>query len=133
MTATPADIATLTSNGVTVRTSQATGNAIKALYPNAQPDVGPDGDLPEIETFWNTPAQAQILLDERWGYQKVSAPPHVGVEIQESAGIGSTVPVTPKVPSMRAIDDGVALDQTLRLRSYAQDTGRDRYSLELLK
>lgn len=128
MTAQPADIAALLNDGVALLTDQTAGAAIKKL--NA--DALPTDDPTEIEMFFTDPAVGQAMLDEKWSYLQRVNQPHIGLALEDSAGVGETIPLSPAVPCGRLIDRSIDLDATARLRSYAQDMDTDRYSLEFL-
>lgn len=126
MPATPADIARYTQDGIVVVTNSVTGAAIKAAHPDAR-DMGDT----EFEFFFVSDAHAQAMLDEKFALTSAIDPDHVGVEVEEAIGIGVTIPIAPTVPSFRVIDDTHNLDSVSRVRSFANDTGTDRFALEV--
>lgn len=128
MTALPADIAKYTNDGIVVTTNAATGAAIKLAHPDAK-DLG---DV-EIEMFFTSDANALVMLNEKFGLMSVIDPLHEGIEVVEALGLGTTIPIAPTVPSFRAIDDSRSIDKTVRTRAYVNDTGTDRFSLEVLE
>jgi hypothetical protein len=128
MSATPADIAKLTTNGIVVTTDATAGNTVKANHPEAR-DLGDT----EIEMFFVDANHAQLLLNEKFAYLSQTKPLHEAVEVEERVGLGVTIPIAPTVPSFRVIDDSRNIDLVARTRAYAHDLGTDRFSVELLK
>jgi hypothetical protein len=102
--------------------------AIKTAHPNAQ-DLGTS----EIEMFYVSATDAQAMLDEMFGILSRVAPPYLALEIDDTIGFGSTVPIAPTVPSGRVFDTVAAFDETLLVRSYAQQMGTDRYAIEMIR
>lgn len=129
MTALPADIGALTTDGVVISTDAAQNTAIRALHIDAQPD----GDPAEIEMFYTDPADGQFMLNEKWGLMKKAGPGHVGVELDQSIGLGNTTPINLQVPSYTIQDEISGTDTLMRVRSFAQDMSTDRYSTEFLE
>lgn len=130
MSADPADIARYTTDGVLIVAPQnpAVSAAIAAGFIDAK-----DGSAGEIEYFFDDPADAQAMLDELFGYLSQVQPPYVAVEIDDSLGLGSTVPIAPRVPCFMITDDVAGFSAVARVRGYAVDLGSDRYSVELIK
>jgi len=129
MAATPADIAKYTTDGVVVTspTNPAVSAAIAADHIDAI-----NGADREIEMFFDSAADAQVLLDERFAYLSKINPVHVGIEVEEAIDIGGVIPVAPNVPTFRVVDDAINLDTLVRTRAYAQDMNTDRFSVEVL-
>ena len=130
MVAVPADIARFTNDGILVTSPRNAGvsAAIQAEHVDAR---GMDGR--EIEMFYDDAVDAQFYLDERFGFLSRTDPLHVSVEVEESLGIGDTVPIAPLVPAFRAIDATTKTDVIARTRAYAQDMSTDRFGVELLE
>lgn len=129
MSALPSDIARFTTDGIVIRAplTQAASDAIKAEHVDAQ-DVG-DG---EIEMFFDNPADAQIMLNERFAILSRVDPVHIGIEVEESLRIGDAIAITPAVPRMRVIDAERGVDEIVRVRAFAHDMETDRYSVEVM-
>lgn len=127
MPALPADIARYTSDGIVVSTDKATGDAIKATHADAR-DLGTS----EIEMFFDDPADASVLLNERFAYLSQVGPVHEGIEVEDNLGLGTTIAITPAVPKFRIVDESRLLDTEARVRAFARDMTTDRYSVEVL-
>lgn len=128
MTALPADIAKFTNNGIVVRTSKAAGDAILAAHPNARSIE----DGREIEMFFTSANDAQALLDERFALTN-SPGLHDGVEVEDTLGLGTTIPLAPVVPCFTVIDQDGQVTAAARTRSYARSMVADRYAVEALQ
>jgi len=125
MPALPADIAKYTTDGVVVTASNP---AIKTSFSDAQ-----DGGEVEIEMFYDTEADAQWALNERFAIVSQIAPPHMALEIAETIALGTDIPIAPQAPCLRVIDAESGIDDTLRVISYAYEMNSDRYSIEVMK
>lgn len=128
MAATPSDIAKFTTDGVRLvaPTNSAIGDAIKAKHIDAR-----DGDSDEIEMFYDDPADAQAMLNERFAIESIANPVSLGVEVEESLGLGAGIPITPAVPVFTAIDRDIGFNAPLRVSGFASDMGTDRYSVAI--
>lgn len=124
MAALPADIAKFTSDGVLITISDA---SILTNHPEAY-----DQADQEIEMFFDSAADATILLQERFDILSQLSPEHEAVVVDESLLLGSDVAVTPTIPCFRAVDEDRDLDKVLRMRAYAYETGADYFSIELM-
>lgn len=122
MAATPSDIAKYTQNGVT---DTALDTTIRDRYPNAV-------DQGETDTFFRLRTDAAVLLAERDGLIMNDPGPHEALELEDTLGLGSTVPVTPNVPTYTIVDDDRGISALLRVRGYALDMNVDRYSVEFV-
>lgn len=122
MPATLANIARYTQDGVALTYRD---DALKAAQPGAL-------DAGEIPTFCRYRADALALLNERATLQATVGGFHEAIEVDETLGIGTTVPVAPSVPSFRAVDDRRGVNTIGRTRSASFDMGVDRYSVELV-
>jgi hypothetical protein len=122
MAALPADIAKYTTDGKVITSSNA---PLKAAHPEAE-DI-----VEEIEMFFDTEADAQVLLDEKLVLRSRLGGLHEGVEVDESLGLGTTVPIAPTVPCYRFVDAMRGIDRVARVRAFAYESGTDRYSVEL--
>lgn len=125
MPATPADIAKYTNDGVVVFVQ---APSVRTMFPDAA-DTG-DG---EIEMFYDTQADAQAMLNEKFAILSQIAPPHEAIEIEESLGLGHTVAIAPVIPSFRCVDQTRGMDMSLRCLAYAYEMNSDRYSVEVMK
>jgi len=123
MPATPADIAKYTNDGIVISQQDFT---IRDNFPDALDS----GDTIQ-EMFFDSVADAQEMLDERFALLSVVAPPHEGIEVTESLGLGQAIPIAPYVPCFRCIDAEQGIDEVLRTTSYAYDMGTDRFSVEV--
>src|SRR3546814_3817438 len=125
MPASPGDIAKYTTDGVVITSEDP---ALKVTHPDAV-DLGSE----EKEMFFVSSAHAQILLDETLELRSKANACHVGVEVDESRGVGTTTAIAPSVPCYRYIDEVNEIDALSRTRAFAHETGSDRYSVELLE
>ncbi len=123
MSADPAIIAKYTRDGITLTFQD---DLLKAANPNAV-----DGG--EIPTYFRYQADCQAMLDERAAILSAVGGPHEAVEVSQELGVGTRIPVTPIVPSFRAIDATRSLDDTLRVRATSFDGAKDKYSVEMVK
>jgi hypothetical protein len=129
MPATPTDIASFTVDGIVVTspTSPATSAAIRAADPTAR-DIGDS----EIPMFFDDPADAQAMLDEKFAFVSKIAPVHEGIEVQESLGLGRAVAILPTVPRFRVIDATRSIDAIVQMRAYSYNMDSGRFSVEVL-
>ena len=125
MPALPADIARFTNDGVVLTNEDL---ALRAAHPDAK-DTGGG----EVETFFDYAADAQVLLDERWGILSRVSAVHEGIEIEDSAGLGDAIPYTPNVPCFTIIDAERDIETVARLRAVVYEGGSDRYSVEVVE
>jgi hypothetical protein len=126
MPALPADIARFTNDGIVVQSpAKAASDALKAQHVDARGSADT-----EIEMFFDSSTGAQAMLDERFSYLGKVAPTHVGIEVQDTLGLGEQIPITPNVPSFLIVDGDSAT--IARVRAYAYDMGTDRFSVEVL-
>lgn len=123
MPATPDAIARYTQDGITLTYKDA---VLKAAEPTAT-----DGG--EIPTFFRYRADAQVCLDQRAALLGGDGKAHEAVEVEETLGIGTAIPVTPVVPSFRLVDESRGLDFNGRTRSVSFDMTIDRYSIEVVQ
>lgn len=128
MPADPSDIASLINDGVLITTDVALGNVIKATHADAQPVGTPT----EIEMFYDDPAVAQVMLNEKWSFNRTAGAAHFGVELQDNVGLGSQIALTPIVPTFIAVDARLDLSAKTRTRSFAHDFESDRYPIEIM-
>jgi hypothetical protein len=124
MPATPSDIAKFTSDGVIVTSLDA---ALKTAHPEAEDDGNE-----VIDMFFDSTTHAQVVLTERFALLSQINAPHEAVVVEESLGLGSTVPLTPSTPCFRVVDDERGIDAVLRTRAYAYEAGSDQFSIELM-
>lgn len=130
MAADPADIARFITDGILIVSpvDPAVSAAIAAAHIDAL-----DSGTGEIEQFFDEEADGQAMLDELFAIQSAVNPPYFAVEIEDSLGLGSAIPISPKVPCFRLTDEAQGLSVLLRTRGYAIDLGADRYSVELIQ
>lgn len=128
MPAAPADIALYTTDGVVVYSpiDTAISAGIKGDHIDARSLVER-----EVESFCDTAADAQALLDEAFAILSTVAPANFGIEIEDSLGLGSAVAVTPTVPCYQVQNDQTGLSVLCRVRAFAAEYGSDRFSVEL--
>lgn len=124
MPATPSDIAKYTVDGVALSKVDVD---LRAAHPNAV-DLGDK----EIEMFFDSEVDAQVLLDERWNWLKTAGRIHEAVEVESSFGLGTTKAVTPTIPTMTVIDAKRNLNATAKVRAFVADYTTERHSVELL-
>jgi hypothetical protein len=125
MTATPADVARYTQDGVVVSQEDA---ALRANHPDAI-----DGGNNELEMFYDDPADADIILAERFDLLSQVSALHEGIEVNESLGFGASVAISPTVPCFRVIDAVRGIDTVARTRAYVYEAAGDNYSVEVLE
>jgi hypothetical protein len=129
MTATGADVALYTNDGVVVQSPpKAASDALKAAHIDAQGDAA---DAQEM--CWVNPNHAQIILDERFTYVGRIDPIHEGIEVEESLKLGTDVPIAPVIPSFQVVDASRKINAPCRTRAYASDLSSDRCSVEVLQ
>jgi hypothetical protein len=122
MSALPSDIARYTQDGVSLTYKD---QALKDSQPNAT-------DAGEIPTFFRYRADALVKVNERGALLGGVGRLHEAVEVDESLGIGTKIPVVPFTPTMRVIDENRDLDRNGRTRSVSFDMTIDKYSVELV-
>lgn len=124
MAANPVDISRYTSDGVLITVQNP---AIKEVDPNAL-DTGDR----ELELFYDDPAHGDIMANELFSFIGVIGRPHEAVEISETLGLGTAVPVFPKAPTAYLKDHTRRLDIRAALRAYSFDMGVDTYAMEFV-
>lgn len=127
MPAVPADIGKYTNDGVIITSpiNPAESAAIAAEHIDARYTTE------AIEMFFDTAADAQAMLDERFEYQSQVGPLHLGIEVAEAIDIGGAIPVAPQVPTFTVVDGDITT--VVRTRAYAQDMNTDRFSIEVIE
>jgi hypothetical protein len=125
MSALPADIAKYTVDGVVITNENA---ALRAAHPEATDRL----DSP-IEMFFDSVADGQAMLDEKFALLSTLNPAHEGIEIEDNLRLGQDIAIAPTVPCFRIVDDERELDVVARTRAFAYETGDDRFSLELIE
>lgn len=124
MAATPARIAISLNDGVLLSRVDAT---VKANDPGATSDDS------EIESFFDTAADAQVLLDERFNWKSVGGRPHDQVEFDSTLGLGTTQAITPAAPTITITDASRNIAATVaKIRAYAIDYTTERYAVEIV-
>lgn len=124
MPATPARIAKSTVDGVAL-------SRVDPALRAANPDAVDEGSS-EIEMFFDDPADADVLLDERWNWRKQIARPHEAVEVEETLGLGTTQAIVPTIPQFTIRDASRGIDAQVKARAFVADHRVDRYSVELV-
>lgn len=124
MTATPADVAKYTSDGIVITVDNP---AILTDHPEAQ-----DLSTSELEMFFVDPEHAQVMLEERFALLSQVDALHEAVVVDESLLLGDDVALTPSTPCFRCVDDKRGIDRVLRTRAYAYQSETDQYSIELV-
>lgn len=125
MTATPSAVARYTRDGI-VLTKQDT------TIRDTQRDAQTTGDT-EIESFYNSQADAQVVLNEIWATFSKLSPLHEGIEVSESLGLGTTIPLSPNVPCFTVVDEERGINTLARTRAFSYDTGAESFSVEVLE
>lgn len=124
MVATPARIALSLNDGVVLSKLDA---ALKGNHPNA---VSADS---EIEMFFDNPADAQILLDERWAWRSAPGRPKEQLELAADLGLGTIVPLAPALPTYTINDETRGLRGAVcAVRGFSVDHNTDRYAVEVI-
>lgn len=124
MSADPADIAIITSDGVVLTQENL---ALRAAHPDAR-----DTGRGEIEMFYDNPAHAAAVLAERFALLSQPSAVHEGIEVADDLGLGSSIPLAPYVPCFRVIDEKRSIDTVARTRALVYQAGEDRFSLEVV-
>jgi hypothetical protein len=124
MPATPDDIAKYTNDGIVITAADA---SILSNHPEAE-DRGED----VIDYFFVSASDAAVVLAERFNIQSQINGLHEAAVVEDSLGLGSTVQLSPTVPSFRLVDDERGHDVVLRTRAYAYEAGADQFSIELV-
>lgn len=124
MSALPADIAKYTNDGVVITNENA---ALRAAHPEADDLL----DQP-VEMFFDTVADGQALLDEKFALLSQINPVHEGIEVDENLRLGQTIAIAPTVPCFRIVDEERGIDVVARTRAYAHEMASDRFSIEVI-
>lgn len=124
MTATAEAIAQYTNDGNVITASSA---AVLTADPNAI-----DGADNIRETFFDNATDAQVLLDEWFAMQSMLGRPHEGIEVDDSLGLGTTVPLWPGAPRATVIDDTRDILALTAVRAYSSDGETDSYAIEVV-
>jgi len=125
MTASPAAVARYTRDGITLTKQDTTVR-------DAQRDAKTTGDQP-VEMFFDQRAHAQVLLDEMYATHSRVSPLHEGIEVTETLGLGTTIPLSPTVPCFQVIDEERGINRLARTRAFSYDTGAESYSVEVVE
>lgn len=128
MPATDDAVAEFTVDGVVVSTDLAASATVLSQHPDARRTE----EERELDFFYDNPAHAQIMLNERFGLQNIGGPFHDGVEVEERLALGSTIAIAPVVPCFTVIDE-VERRVVVRTRAYARNMAIDRFALEVLE
>lgn len=97
----------------------------------AQPNATDEGDQ-EIEMFFDSEADAGVLLDERWNWKKTVGRIHEAVEVDTGFGFGTLIAVAPAIPVLTVQDPSRNLNVVAKVRAFAADYTTERYSIEVL-
>lgn len=91
-----------------------------------------DGYSQPQEGFWDTAAQAQLILDER-ALVLMADRKREAVETTEPFKLGTaSLPLTPSLPRVRMIDQQSDFDRVMMIRGVAIDLGVDRNAIEVI-
>lgn len=123
MSADPTIIGKYTQDGVLVTYQD---DVLKASNPNAL-------DAGEIDSFFRYEADALAMLTERASILGTVGGAHEAIEVTDQLGVGTTIGVTPIVPSWTIVDETRLLSQIVRTRAVSFDMTIDRYSLEVIQ
>lgn len=123
LTATPARIRRVRREAEYARSTQP---AVLTARPNAK-----DGYANPMEGFFDTVAQAQLMLTERANVLMADRK-REAVETTEPFRLGSTLPLTPSLPRVRLIDQQTEFDRTMMVRGVAIDLAVDRNAIEVV-
>lgn len=118
------DVARYTSDGIVLT---ATRKQVLLRDSNAI-----DGGSPERLTFFDDEAGGQAMLEEAFGFLSAMGRVHEAVELGDSLGFGSVVPLWPAAPTCRVVDDLRGIDTTCIVRAYSFDMSSDSYAVELV-
>lgn len=124
MPANPARIPMMTTDGVVM---SRVDTALRTAHPNAQ-----DEGNQEREYFFDSEADTNAMVDELWNWRKTPGRIHEAVEFDTATGLGTTIALTPAVPLATVVDETRGLNVTARVRAFAADYTKERYSAELL-
>jgi hypothetical protein len=122
-TATPARIRRVRRESSFARYTNA---AMLAIRGDAQ-----DGYSSVIEGFWDTAADAQVLLNERATVLGVERR-REAIETETPFGLGSAIALTPRVPRVRAINRETEFDRIMLIKGVSIDLMTGRNSIEAL-
>lgn len=122
MPADPSRIAQFTVDGVLL---SKVAPLIKTTYPGAN-------EQREIEMFFDSAADGQVLLDERWAWQSKANRIREAVELDVGLGLGTAVPLTPALPQFTVIDESRDISTSAIVKAYAANFDTDRYAVELI-
>ena len=125
MTATPADVARFTSDGVVLTREDLN-------LRSSQPDAKDTGQG-EVEMFFDSAADAQLVLNERWQLLSRVSAVHEGIEVRDDIGLGTTIPYTPNVPCFTIIDETRDIETVARTRAIVYEAATDQYSVEVVE
>ena len=125
MSALPADIAKYTKDGVVITNENA---ALRAAHNEADDRLGSP-----IEMFFDSVADGQAMLDEKFALLSKINPAHEGIEVEENLRLGQDIPIAPSVPCFRIVDEEREIDTVARVRAYAYETEQDRFSIEVIE
>jgi hypothetical protein len=101
--------------------------AIKTANPGA---VSEDT---EIESFFDTAADAQVLLDERFNWRSVGGRPFEQIEFDTSLGLGTLIAITPAAPTVTISDAKRNINAVVcKVRGYAIDFSTERFAVEIV-
>lgn len=88
-----------------------------------------DGYDRAIFSFFDNTADAQLLLNERFAFQK-TVRRHEAAEVAGFLSIGAGIPIAPTVPKARMIDDTRPMNRIMLIKGMAIDFNSDRNSIE---
>lgn len=125
MAAVPADIAKFTSDGVVITVAD---QLLEGVHPDAI-----DGRQEEIEMFFDSAGDGQVLLAERFALLAVHEPVHEMIEVDDRLGLGTDIQIAPVVPSFLVVDDNRDISKACRLRGFSIELESDREAVEVIE
>ena len=100
--------------------------SVLVLHPTAS-----DGYSSVLDGFWDTLADAQVLLNERAGILMVPRR-REAIETDSPLRIGQTLALAPALPKARVIDKDLEVDRTMIIKGLSVDLGADRNAIEVI-
>lgn len=128
MTASPADVAKYTQDGVVVRSDPATGAAVKNLFDGAR-----DESEPPRETFFRYAAQAQVVENIRFTFLSRLSPKQDDMDVEQALGLGSTIPLSPFVPRFTVVENPDDPGYEGLVRAYIHRAADDRMAVQMIE
>lgn len=121
MTATVADIARFTNDGVVLTLSS---QAVRDRYPDAK--------SVEIANFFDSQADAQKVMDERFLILTMDPRLHEMVELGDRLGLGTEIQLAPTLPAFTIIDEERGVNGRGVICAYSFTFESDHYAIEVV-